>query len=257
MTIHPDAKVDPSARLATDVTVGPYAFIGPGVELSPGCLVEHHASISRDTKLGPGCRLWPYASVGSDPQDLKYKGEQTFLEVGAGVQFREFVTVNRGSGHGGGLTRVGDNCLLMAYSHVAHDCRLGREVILANAVTLAGHVEVEDYAQLGGMAAVHQFVRIGRYCFVGGMAGVSRDLAPFTICDGNRALPKGLNKVGLKRAGFSQEALQSLGQAFRLIFRTRTPLARALAQVRKEVAPCPEVEQMLRFIESSQRGVAR
>lgn len=257
MSIHPTALVDDSARLADDAEVGAYTVIGPGVEIASGCVIDHHVNIERDTSIGEGTRIWPMASVGSDPQDLKYKGEQTRLEIGARVRIREFATVNRGSGDGGGVTRVGDDCLLMAYSHVAHDCQLGRRVIMANAVNLAGHVIIEDFASLGGMVAVHQFVHIGSHCFVGGLSGVAQDLPPFTLCEGARAKTHGLNTIGLKRAGFTNETLEALKKAYRIIFRSTTPLRKAIAQAREEAPDLPEVAHFLEFIEASQRGVPR
>ncbi len=257
MTIHPTAVVDVTVRLAEGVEVGAYAFIGPGVELGPGCRIGHHANLERWTRLGAGCRVWPFASVGGDAQDLKYAGEETWLEIGANAQIREFVTINRGTGHGGGTTRIGDDCLFMAYSHVAHDCQLGDHVIMANSATLAGHVILEDHVSLGGLVAVHQFTRIGRHCFVGGLSGVAMDLPPFCLCEGNRAKAHGLNVVGLKRAGFTPEAMEALKQAYRIIFRSRTPMAQALDKVRAEVADLPEVRHMLNFIATSERGVSR
>lgn len=257
MRIHPAALVDPTARLADGVEVGAYAHIGPGVELGPGCKIEHHANIERWTRLGEGSRVWPFASVGGDAQDLKYAGEETWLEIGPRVQIREFVTINRGTGHGGGTTRIGSDCLFMAYSHVAHDCQLGNHVIMANSATLAGHVTLEDNVSLGGLVAVHQFTRIGRHCFVGGLSGVAQDLPPFCLCEGNRAKAHGLNVVGLKRAGFTPDTLEALKQTYRIIFRSRTPMAQALEKVRNLVPDLPEVRQMLNFIANSERGVAR
>lgn len=257
MKIHPTALVDTSAKVADDVEIGAYSFIGPDVEIGSGCQIGHHVNIERLTKIGQGTRIWPFASLGTDPQDLKYSGEPTRLEIGERVRIREFVTVNRGTEEGGGVTRVGDHNLLMAYAHVAHDCQLGRHVIMANCANLAGHVTLEDHCGIGGLVAVHQFTRIGCYCFVGGMSGVSQDMPPYTLCEGNRAKSHGLNIVGLKRAGFSEETLAALKQAYRIIFRSHVPLKKALAQVREEVQPLPEVVHLLEFIESSERGVAR
>lgn len=257
MSIHSTAIVDPSAKLADDVEVGAYAFIGPDVAIGSGSKIAHHASVERLTSIGSGCLISPYASLGADPQDLKYHGEPTTLEIGDNTQIREFVTVNRGTPEGGGVTRVGSDCLLMAYSHVAHDCQLGHHVILANCATLGGHVTLEERCNIGGLVAVHQFTRIGTYCFVGGASGVSKDLPPYTLCEGNRAISHGLNVIGLKRAGFSDQAIEALKRAYRIIFRTRTPLAEALAQVRAEVPQTPEVKRMLEFVEGSARGVAR
>ena len=257
MKIHPTAVVDNSALVADDAQIGPYSFIGPDVEIGPGCEIAHHVNIERLTKIGKGTRIWPFASLGSDPQDLKYSGAPTTLEIGEQVSIREFVTVNRGTEEGGGVTRVGDHSLLMAYAHVAHDCQLGRHVIMANCANLAGHVTLEDNCGIGGLVAVHQFTRIGCYCFVGGMSGVAQDMPPYTLCEGNRAKSHGLNVIGLKRAGFSEETLSALKQAYRIIFRSRTPLKKALAQVREEAPLVPEVLHLLEFIESSERGVAR
>ncbi|MBI5521940.1 MAG: acyl-ACP--UDP-N-acetylglucosamine O-acyltransferase [Desulfarculus sp.] len=257
MNIHPTAVVDQSANIAPDAVIGPYTFIGPGVSIAAGCRIDHHVNVEKNTAIGEGSHVWPFASLGSDPQDLKFGGEESFLEVGRQVQVREFVTVNRGTLHGGGTTRVGDNCLLMAYSHVAHDCQLGDHVIMANAATLGGHVTIEDHVGLGGLVAVHQFTRIGRYCFVGGLSGVSVDLPPYCLCEGNRAKTHGLNIVGLKRAGFGNETLEALKQAYKIVFRTRTPLATALQQVEGEVPDLPEVRHFVEFIRKSERGVAR
>jgi UDP-N-acetylglucosamine acyltransferase len=257
MAIHPTAVVDPTARIAPDAEVGAYAYIGPEVEVGPGCIIEHHANLHQRTRVGEGSHIWPMASVGTDPQDLKYRGEPTWLEIGRNVTIREFATVNRGTGEGGGVTRVGDECLLMSYSHVAHDCQLGRRVIMANSATLGGHVEVGDFVGLGGLAAVHQFTRIGTYCFVGGLSGVAQDLVPYCLCEGNRAKPHGLNTIGLKRAGFSPETVEGLKKVYRIIFRSHTPLKKALAEARQEAPDLPEVRHLLEFIEGSQRGVAR
>ena len=257
MQIHPTAVVDPSARIGQGTEIGAYAYVGPQVEIGDNCRIFHHANIEKLTTIGEGTRIWPFASVGGDPQDLKYQGEPTRLEVGKNVMIREFATLNRGTEEGGGVTRVGDDCLLMAYSHVAHDCQLGQGVILANSATLAGHITVEDHVSIGGLVAIHQFCRIGRHCFVGGLSGVAQDLPPFTLCEGNRAKSRGLNLVGLKRAGFSPQSIEALKQAYRIIFRTRTPLQQALEQVRQEVPQLPEVVHLLDFFKDSQRGVAR
>jgi UDP-N-acetylglucosamine acyltransferase len=257
MAIHPTAMVDSSARLGRDVEIGPHSFIGPNVEIGDGCRIGHHVNIEQNTTLGAGTRIWPFVSLGSDAQDLKYQGEDTFLEIGQKVQIREFVTMNRGTGEGGGITRVGDNGLFLAYSHVAHDCQIGNQVIMSNSANLAGHVTIDDNAIISGLCAVHQFVRIGSYCFVGGMSGVAQDMPPYTLCEGNRAKTHGLNVVGLKRAGFTSEALEALKGAYRIIFRSRTPLKKALEEVRQTVPLLPEVEHLLQFVESSQRGVPR
>ncbi|MFZ5587735.1 MAG: acyl-ACP--UDP-N-acetylglucosamine O-acyltransferase [Thermodesulfobacteriota bacterium] len=257
MQIHPTAVVDESAVIGQGAVIGPYAVIGAEVVIGPNCRIDHHANIGSYTTLGEGVHVWPLASVGTEPQDLKFQGEKSQLVIGRDVQVREFVTINRGTHHGGGVTRIGDGCLFMAYSHVAHDCQIGDHVIMANSATLAGHVIVEDHVGLGGLVAVHQFTRIGRYSFVGGLSGVSHDLPPFCLCEGNRAKTHGLNLIGLKRAGFGAETLEALKQAYKIIFRTRTPLAKALEQVEAEVEQTPEVSHMVAFIRASERGVAR
>ncbi len=257
MEIHPTAVVDPSAELAEGVKVGAYAVIGAQSRIGPGCEIGHHANIGPLTTIGEACRVWPFASIGTEPQDLKYNGEPTRLEIGARVQIREFVTVNRGTPGGGGVTTVGDDCLLMAYSHVAHDGHLGRRVVMANCATLGGHVTIEDFANIGGLTAVHQFCRIGTYAFVGGMSGVAQDQPPYMLCEGNRAKSHGLNIVGLKRAGFGGEAIDALKMAYRIIFRSHTPLQKAIAEVREQAPDLPEVRHLLEFIETSERGVAR
>ncbi|MCF8065583.1 MAG: acyl-ACP--UDP-N-acetylglucosamine O-acyltransferase [Desulfarculaceae bacterium] len=257
MEIHPTAVVHESAQLAPEVQVGAYAHIGPEVSIGPGTRVDHHASIECLTTIGADCHIWPFVSIGTDPQDLKFGGERTTLQIGDRVQIREFVTVNRGTGEGGGVTRVGDECLLMAYSHVAHDCQLGQRVIMANAATLGGHVHVEDFANIGGLVAIHQFTRIGTRAFIGGMSGVAQDQPPYCLCEGNRCKPHGINVIGLRRAGLATETIEALKSAYRIIFRTHTRIKKAMEQVRAEVPGVPEVDHLLDFIASSERGVAR
>ncbi|MCB2191074.1 MAG: acyl-ACP--UDP-N-acetylglucosamine O-acyltransferase [Deltaproteobacteria bacterium] len=257
MEIHPTAVVHESAQLADDVQIGAFAYIGPEVSIGPGTQVDHHANIERLTTIGADCHIWPHASIGTDPQDLKFGGERTTLQIGDRVLIREFVTVNRGTGEGGGVTRLGDECLLMAYSHVAHDCQLGQRVIMANAATLGGHVHIEEFANIGGLVAIHQFTRIGTRAFIGGMSGVAQDQPPYCLCEGNRCKPHGLNVIGLKRAGFANEVIDALKSAYRIIFRTHTPIQKAMEQVRAEVTGVAEVDHLLDFIASSDRGVAR
>lgn len=257
MEIHPTAVVHESAQLGPDVQVGAFAHIGPEVSIGPGTRVDHHANVECLATIGADCHIWPYASLGTDPQDLKFGGERTTLQIGDRVLIREFVTVNRGTGEGGGVTRVGDDSLLMAYSHVAHDCQLGQRVIMANAATLGGHVHVEDFANIGGLVAIHQFTRIGTRAFIGGMSGVAQDQPPYCLCEGNRCKPHGMNVIGLRRAGFPTETIEALKTAYRIIFRTHTPIQKAMEQVRAEVSGVPEVDHLLDFITSSERGVAR
>lgn len=257
MSIHSTAMVDSSAQIDPTAEIGPYCVVGPRVVIEEGCILDNHVSIYQDTVLGAGTRVWPFASIGSDPQDLKYQGEPTRLIIGKNNKIREFVTMNRGSGHGGGSTIVGDGGLFMAYAHVAHDCRIGNGVIMANSVHLGGHVVVEDYVSIGGVTAVHQFTQIGTRCFVGGCSAVAQDLPPYTLCEGNRAVTHGLNVIGLKRACFPLPVVKALKDAYRIIFRENLMLQEALAKVSKEVPDLPEVRIFCQFIEKSERGVPR
>jgi UDP-N-acetylglucosamine acyltransferase len=256
--IDPRAVIQDGAELGEGVEVGPFAVIGPNVRLGKGTTVGSHAVVDGHTSVGEGCRIFPFASVGTIPQDLKYRGEPTTLEVGDRTVVREFTTVNIGTQGGGGATRVGAECLLMAYSHVAHDCTLGNRVILANAATLAGHVEVADGAGIGGLTAVHQFVRIGEHAYVGGCSAIVMDVPPYCTASGNRARLYGFNMVGLKRRGFTEEALKDLRRAYRTIFRSKETLAQALDAVRGSPEyERPEVRKFVDFIARSERGVTR
>ena len=259
--IHPTAIIDPGAELGQDVSVGPYAIVGPKVTLGDGCSIGSHAVIESHVRMGKRNRVHPYASVGAIPQALKYRGEETWVEIGDGNVIREFATVNRGTEGGGGVTRVGNDCLLMAYSHLAHDCRIGNRVIMANVATFAGHVTVEDGAIIGGLTAVHQFVRIGAHCIIGGMSGIGLDVPPYVTAAAAR-LQKGpalhgLNLVGLRRSGFSEETIAVLKQAFKQIFRAAVPVKEALATAERELPPLPEVKHLIEFVRSSTRGVLR
>lgn len=256
-TIHPTAVVDPRAELGSGVEVGPFAVVGPDVVIGEGTVLMSHAVVERWTRIGRRCRVHPFATLGGAPQDLKYRGEETWLELGDETVVREAATLNRGTVGGLGKTVVGSRCLLMAYAHVAHDCVLGDQVILANAATLAGHVTVEDHVILGGLAAVQQFVRLGAHSFVGGTSGVNQDVPPFMLVSGVPASNHGLNLVGLKRRGFSDEAIRALKRAHQTIFRSGLTLARAIEQVRAEQAGVPEVTRLVEFIEGSKVGVCR
>jgi UDP-N-acetylglucosamine acyltransferase len=259
--IHPTAIIDPGAELGNDVTVGPYAVIGPKVTLGDGCSIGAHAIVESHVRMGKGNRLYPYAAVGGDPQDLKYRGEETWVEMGDDNLVREFVTVNRGTVEGGGVTRLGSGNMLMAYCHIAHDCRIGSRVIMANAATLAGHVSVEDGAIVGGLSAVHQFVRIGTLCIIGGMSGVPQDVPPYVTAvvarpQKGRSL-YGLNLIGLRRNKVPAETISVLKKAYKMIFRAEGTMKEALAQVEAELPPLPEVKHMVEFVRSSTRGVLR
>lgn len=259
--IHPTAIVDPGAELGRDVSIGPYAIVGPKVVIGDGCTIGAHAMVESHTRLGAGCRISSYASVGAPPQDLKFKGEDTWVEIGDHTIVREFATINRGTVTGGGTTRVGSNSMIMAYVHIAHDCQVGNRVIMANAATLAGHIEIEDGAFIGGLSAVHQFVRIGTLAIVGGMSGIPQDVPPYVKVVGqrqgrNRSL-FGLNVIGLQRAGMSPETISTLKKAYRILFRSEAPLKDSLDRAEAEVEPIPEVRRLIDFVRSSKRGVMR
>ncbi len=255
-TIHPTAIVDPKAELASDVTVGPWAWVGPGARIGQGCSIGPRATVDGITVLGRGCRLETGAVVGTPPQDLKYRGEASEVRIGDETIVREYATINRATGEGQ-ATIVGRNCFLMAYSHVAHNCVLEDEVIIANVGTLGGHIFVEKGAIIGGLVAIHQFVRIGRFSMVGGASGVGQDILPFTMAHGLPSRSYGLNRIGLKRRGFSAERIQDLKRAYKTILRSNLRLDEAIALLRQEYGNNEDVMHLVKFIEGSQRGIAR
>ena len=255
--IHSSAQIDPGAVLGTGTTVGPHSVIGPEVTLGPGCLVGAHVVIGGPARFGGGNRFYPFACLGMDPQDLKYSGERTALEVGDDNTFREGVTVNRGTAGGGGVTRLGSRNLLMAQTHIAHDCQVGSHAIFANAATLAGHVTVEDGATIGAFSGVHQFCRVGEHAYIGGYSVITQDALPYVLTVGNRAKSFGINVIGLERRKFSGEAIQALKQAYRILFRSRLTLAKGLERIDREFNGHPEVGRLSAFIRSSRRGVIR
>jgi len=260
MSIHPTAVIDKKAELDSSVTVGPYAVIEAGVRIDADTRVEAHAVVNGPTTIGRRNLISSFATVGGAPQDLSYKGEPTELVIGDDNQIREYASIHRGTTHGEGKTIIGDHNLLMAYTHIAHDCRIGNHVIMANVATLAGHVEVGDRASIGGLVAVHQFCRIGKFSYIGGVSGISLDVPPYVILAGtrNRTRISGINKIGLKRNGFDRETINNLDNAFRIIFRTPELLMKdALEQARSEFPNCPEVQYLIRFFEQSKRGVVK
>ena len=252
--IHPTAVVEDGARLGEGVEIGAYSIVGAHVVLGPGTRVLPHVYLDGWTTIGAGCTLYPFASLGTRTQDLKYTGGNPRVEIGDRTVIREYVTVNAAT-HDGGVTRVGAGCLLMAYAHVAHDCVVGNEVIIANCGTLAGHVIIEDQATVGGLCGVHQFVRLGRLCITGGCSKVVQDVPPFMMADGNPLAIYGLNSVGLKRRGVSAEAQRVLKQAFRLLYREGLAPRPAVDRIRAEVELLPEVRHLLDFVGSSTRGI--
>lgn len=260
MSIHPTAVIDRKAELDGSVAVGPYAVIGADVRIGANSRIEAHAVVSGPTTIGSRNQISSFATVGGPPQDLKYKGEPTELIIGDDNLIREYASIHRGTVDGGGKTVIGDSNLLMAYTHVAHDCLIGNRVILANVATLAGHVEVQDHASIGGLVAVHQFCRIGKFSYIGGVSGISLDVPPYVILAGtrNRTRISGINKIGLRRNGYDRETISNLENAFRIIFRTPELLMKdALEQARSEYPDCPEVQYLIRFFEESKRGVVK
>ena len=253
--IHPTAVVATGAELAAGVRVGAYAVIGPHVHVGSGTSVGPHAVIDGRTTIGERNRIFQFASVGAEPQDLKYRGEESRLEIGDRNTIREFATLNTGTAGGGMVTVLGDDNLLMNYAHVGHDSRIGSHCVLANSAALAGHVTVEDYAIVGGLAAIHQFVRIGESAILGGGAMVVHDVPPFCSATGDRARLRGLNLVGLRRRGFTAEQLRAIKRAYRLLFASGLPFAEAQARVAAEPGNSPEVERLLAFVAASTRGV--
>jgi UDP-N-acetylglucosamine acyltransferase len=255
--IHPSAVVDPAAKLADDVEVGPFSVVGPGVELGPGVVLTGHVHVAGLTRLGAGTRVHPFAALGGDPQDRSFAGERTRLEIGCHNVIREGATIHVGTPRGGGCTRIGDDNLIMNGAHVAHDCQIGSHVIVASFVGLAGHVAVEDHAVLGAYTGVHQFARVGESAMTAANSMLSRDAPPFAMVAGDRARLIGLNAVGLRRRDLDPEARQALKRAFHLLFASKLRLEAAVAQVRAELAGVPEVDRLLRFLETSKRGVCR
>lgn len=251
---HPTAIVHPDAHVAESASIGPYSIVGPRVTLGEGVQVGPHVLIERDTMIGDECRLAKGAVLGTDPQDLKYQGEASVLEIGPRTVVREYATLNRGTASSG-RTSVGSDCLIMAYVHVAHDCRIGDHVILANAVNMGGHVDIDDWAIVGGVTAIHQFVRIGAHAFVGGGSRVPQDVAPYVTVAGNPCTAYGLNTVGLRRRGFPAETLQALRKAYRTIFQSGMNIGRALDELETEGGGPEEVRHLVAFIRESRRGI--
>src|SRR6266481_17413 len=253
--IHPSAVVSPHARIGFDCYVGPYSIIGEEVELGDGVRLESHCVVDGRTTIGAGTHVFPFVSIGLASQDLKYKGEPSETRIGKRNQIREFVTIHRGTAGGGMLTQTGDDCLIMAQGHIAHDCILGDEVIMANAATLAGHVQVEDRANIGAYSGVHQFCRVGREAYVGGYSVVVKDPLPFALTVGNHARCYGLNTTGMKRRGYSREAIKAMRHAFHLLLAAKLNTSQALEKIQQELGNSEEVQYLVQFIETSKRGV--
>jgi UDP-N-acetylglucosamine acyltransferase len=258
MMIHSTAIVEPTAEIGEGAEIGPYSIVGKNVVIGEGSRIGPHVVIRRNTSIGRCCEVFQFASIGEKPQDLKYSDEQTRVIIGDNNVIREYVTVHRGSVHGDGKTELGNHNFLMAYAHVAHDCKIGNHVIMANGATLGGHIEIEDHAILGGLSAAHQFVRIGTHCIVSGLTGIPQDIPPYTMAAGERARLYGLNVTGLKRHRFPEKTLRSLKKAYRLLFRSKLPLTQAVQSILDdEIASVPEVAHLVEFIQHSERGVCR
>ncbi len=257
MAIHPTALIDPAAKVSASCKVGPYCVISSGVELGENCELISHVSIQGPTKIGSNNRFFPFTSIGSEPQDTSYKGEPTRLEIGDNNTLREYVTINRGTTKGGGVTRVGSNILIMAYSHIGHDCQVGDRTMLVNGATLAGHVTVEDWAVIGAMCPVHQFVRIGAHAYIGGGTVITQDVLPFSLTSAKRETHAfGLNKVGLQRRGFSDDRLKKLHRAYRYLLAAKMNTSQAVEKMKNE-EPSDDVKQLIEFIEKSERGILK
>ncbi len=258
MAIHPTAIVDASARIPTSCAIGPYCVVGAGVELGEDCELISHVALHGPTRLGRGNRIFPFAAVGIEPQDISYRGEPTRLEMGDRNTIRECVTINRGTVKGGGVTRLGSDILIMAYTHIGHDCQIGDHAMLVNGATLAGHVTVEEWAVVGALCPVHQFVRIGAHCYIGGGTTITQDVLPFSKTSAarqNRAY--GLNSVGLERRGFSAERIRKLHHAYKVLLASKLNTSQALERLKAEPERGEDTDLLIRFIESSERGVIK
>jgi len=255
--VDPRAAVDPGAVLGEGTVVGPYSVVGPGVVIGAGVRIASHVVIQGPTVVGDECEVHPFASLGGPPQDLKYRGEPTRLEIGRRNIFRETCTVSRGTAGGGGVTRIGDGNLFMAGAHVAHDCRVGNSTIFANAATLAGHVTVGDFSTVGAYSGVHQYCRIGEHAFIGGYSVITQDALPYVLTVGNRARSHGINVIGLRRRNFGEDAIGALRRAYLRLFRSKLLLKDAAESVEREMGGIPEVAKLLEFILTSERGVIR
>jgi len=256
MQIHPTAIVSKKAKLADDIKVGPYSIIGDGVRIGQQTQIGAHCVIEGNTTIGGACEIFTGAVIGSIPQDLKYKGEKVFLEIGERNVIREYCTFNPGTGDGG-RTVIGNNNLFMAYAHIAHDCVVGNDCVIANNGTLAGHVTIEDKAIVGGLVAIHQFVKIGTLSIIGGCSKVVQDIPPYSTCDGHPARVYGLNLVGLRRQNISKESIEQLNRAFKTIFNSGLSVKHSLEKIEKEMPPTREVSYLVNFIKNSQRGVTQ
>jgi UDP-N-acetylglucosamine acyltransferase len=257
MNIHSTAIISPDAQLEEGVEIGPYVVIGSDVKIGKNTVIGPHTVIDRYTHIGEGCNIFHFCSIGASPQDLKFGGEKTRVVIGNFNTIREYVSIHRGTSAGIGTTIVGDNNLIMAYVHIAHDCKLSNNIIISNSTGMAGHVHVEDHATIAPMCGIHQFCRIGAHCMIGGLSAVVKDIPPYTLAQGNHAKLFGLNLVGLKRRNFSEKTIKAIKDAYRIIFRSDLLLEAALKKAQDEVENIPEVNHLIKFIKESTRGVCR
>lgn len=256
--IHATAIIDSAARIPHSCSIGPFCIIGDDVEMGEHCELLSHVVLKGPTKIGSNNRIFPFASIGLEPQDLKFKGEKTRLEIGNNNVIRESVTIHRGTPGGGGITTIGSNCLIMAYAHIAHDCHIADNVIMANAATLAGHVTVEEYAVVGALCPVHQFVRIGAYSYIGGGTTITQDVLPFSLTSAKRDVHAyGMNSIGLERKGFSKERLRKIHRAYRFLLSSKMNIGEALAKLKAEGDLGDDVERLVKFVEGSERGILK
>lgn len=255
--IDPRASIHPSAKIGKNVSIGPWTLVGPNVEIGDGCKLHSHVVIEKNTKMGQNNVIHPYAALGGDPQDLSYHGEDTYLEMGDNNIVREFVTMNRGSINGASVTRIGNKNFFLAYSHVAHDCQLKDEILMVNNATLAGHVQVDSYVILGAFTAVHQFCRVGAYSFLSRATEISKDVPPYMLVKGLPGYPCGLNTVGLKRRGFSDETVRGLKKAYQILYMRGLKFDQAKEELAALAKECPEVRLIIDLINESKRGIAR
>lgn len=255
--IHETAIVHPKAEVGENVEIGAYSIVRENVTIGSNTKIGPHVVIDPYVDIGSDCKIFQFAAIGAEPQDLKFSGEKSFVKIGSGNVIREFVTIHRGTSDGIGVTEIGEDNLIMAYSHIAHDCKLGRRIVLSNNATLGGHITIGDYSVIGGLVAIHQFVRVGNFAFIGGKSAVVKDIPPYMIAAGDRAKLHGLNVVGLKRQGFSNNTLTMLKKAYRLVFRIGLTLNEAIERVAAEVEQVPEVVHLIEFIKSSERGITR
>lgn len=255
--VHETAIVYPGVKLGKNVEIGPYSVIGPNVEIGDNTVIGPHVVIEGWTTIGCHNKIFVGASIGLEPQDLKYHGEKSFIFIGDNNTIREYVTINRGTEGGGGETRIGNDNLIMAYCHVAHDCQLGNHIIMSNAANLAGHITVEDHARIAGLSGIHQFVRVGKMAMVGAHTKVVKDVPPYIIVDGHPARVAGINVVGLRRNGLSPEIRQEIKRAYKILYRTELNVSQAIEKMDQELATSPEIEHFLRFLRNATRGIVR